>query len=62
MGFPIIILYSLPMFSLRALRLAHLIIFNTVVLITFNKDCQLQMSQLKRQVFLDMAPDQLVNT
>jgi hypothetical protein len=61
MGFPIIILYSLPMHSMSALRLALLIIFNIVVLITFDKDCQLQMSQLKSQLFLDMVPDQLIN-
>jgi len=45
------------MFSMRAIRLAHLIMFNTVVLITVDKDCQLHMSQLKHQTFLDMAPD-----
>jgi hypothetical protein len=61
MGFPIIILYSLPVFSMRALRLTHLIIFNIVVLITFDKDCQLKMSQLKHQVLLDTVPDQLIN-
>jgi hypothetical protein len=61
LGFLIIVLYALPMFFMRDLFLAHLIIFNIVVLIASDKDCQLQTSHFKRQVFCDMVPDQLVN-
>lgn len=46
LGFPIIVLYVFTLFSMLALRIAHLIIFN-IVLITSDKDCQLQVSQLK---------------